>query len=47
MQAKTEDKAEWKSLSDTQDAAEKKGILIAYGQMTYRQCSLISLLHSA
>lgn len=35
IRAKTRDKAEWKSFSDAQDAAEKNGILIDYEQMTF------------
>ncbi|MEN4691147.1 hypothetical protein [Pantoea agglomerans] len=35
IRAKTGDQAEWKTFSDAQDAAEKNGILIDYGQMTF------------
>lgn len=35
IRAKTGDQTEWKSFSDAQDAAEKSGILIDYGQMTF------------
>ncbi len=35
IRAKTGDQAKWKTFSDAQDAAEKNGILIDYGQMTF------------
>lgn len=35
IRAKTGDQAEWKTFSDAQDAAQKNGILIDYGQMTF------------
>ncbi|KYN63174.1 hypothetical protein IU46_018745 [Pantoea agglomerans] len=35
IRAKTGDQAEWKTFSDAQDVAEKNGILIDYGQMTF------------
>jgi len=35
IRARTGDQVEWKSFSDAQDAAEKNGILIDYGQMTF------------
>lgn len=35
IRAKTGDQAEWKSFSDAQEAAQKNGILIDYGQMTF------------
>ncbi|KGD71117.1 hypothetical protein ID11_19700 (plasmid) [Pantoea vagans] len=35
MQAKTENRAEWKIFSDAQHTAEKNGILIDYVQMTF------------
>jgi hypothetical protein len=35
IRAKTGAKAEWKTFSDVQNAAEKNGILIDYDQMTF------------
>ncbi|MGC1030893.1 hypothetical protein [Pantoea agglomerans] len=35
IRAKTGDQAEWKTFSDAQEAAQKNGILIDYGQMTF------------
>lgn len=35
IRAKTKEKAEWKNFSDVQHVAEKNGILIDYGQISF------------
>jgi len=35
IRAKTGEQAEWKNFSDVQDAAQKNGIMIDYGQMVF------------